>query len=464
MQQYSTTDDLYHLDAAAAFYASPSTETASSHLQYASYPGLVSTPSLNYCAPQTTNNGFASQHPQYANAYDQSCLPQRHVPSTRAYSYHPYSSSTTGPVTPGAYSPVQVSPRVSHYVSPWETASGLISASSLSVGNEYSFVDYGMLNGIHGNGTIHPSQLFNTQPESCATAATTTTVPTTVDPHSLTTHTLYNNGTVNPYNTYNAYPTSLYSQHQQQQQQQQQLPTCINPEDLFTPLPLTPVSPASLEDSSSSDDRDSSPLSADSNELPTPSLSSTSTRSTPARPGLTIPTVSLISKQHQETPIWSNSNSTLPSPVDSLSSKASSSDHEPSFIPTPSLKKSTASVKGAKRATRSAAPEPAWVEAVLKEDANRLLQQQDTAASAAAPARGANRPIAFACVFCRHRKIQCIRPKTEVAPGEKPAPCNQCEKRNRCCEYPPAALNPRVVRRVRDRPVASPTSAVAGEC
>ncbi|CAG8670181.1 5605_t:CDS:2 [Acaulospora colombiana] len=412
MQQYSTTDDLYHLD---AFYSSQATETASSHLQYASYPGLVSAPSLNYCTPQTTNNGFASQHPQYSNAYDQNCLPQRHVPSTRAYSYHPYSGGSTGPVTPGAYSPVQVSPRVSHYVSPWETASGLISASSLSVGNEYSFVDYSVLNGMHGNGTIHPSQLFNTQPESCATAATVATVPTTVDPHSLTSHTLYNN-----------------------------------------------VSPASLEDSSSSDDRDSSPLSADSAELPTPSLSSTSTRSTPARPGLTIPTVSLISKQHQETPIWSNSNSTLPSPVDSLSSKASSSDHEPSFIPTPSLKKSTASVKGAKRATRSAAPEPAWVEAVLKEDANRILQQ-DSAVSPTAPARGANRPIAFACVFCRHRKIQCIRPKTEVAPGEKPAPCNQCEKRNRCCEYPPAALNPRVVRRARDRPSSTSVS-VAGEC
>jgi len=133
--------------------------------------------------------------------------------------------------------------------------------------------------------------------------------------------------------------------------------------------------------------------------------------------------------------------------VDSISSN----DSEQAFIPTPSLRKSSTKTAGAKRSTRSAAPEPAWVEAVLAEDAKRIQEGIEGSTPVSSGARPTNRPIAFACVFCRHRKIQCIRPKVEAGPGEKPLPCNQCEKRSRCCEYPPAALNPRMGRRVRDK-------------
>ncbi|KAG8807413.1 hypothetical protein FRC17_004470 [Serendipita sp. 399] len=371
----------------------------------------------------------------------------RHVPSTRSYSYHPYSSTPVTPATP--------SPPTS-YLAPWDTTTPGVGVGSYmsfpdSTSPYGSFLDYDYCS----NGTIHPSQL------TLAVAAATSCAPVGVESGlpSFGTHALYASPitisptTISPYLTYAQQP------HHQPQPQQQQLPTCIAPEDLYSPHPpMTPVSPRSLQDSASSSDSSST--------LDSVSNPSQSTRSSPTRPGLSIPSASLANPISNEA--WLNTNtsanggkfnssnpsSTLSSPVESLSSHASSdvdNDNEPSFVPPPSLKRSTQSMIGRsgsnKRATRSAGPEhpagatptAAWVEAVLAEDARRLAEDVAAAAtastssgssspvasSASAPvaSRPTNRPIAFACVFCRHRKIQCIRPKTEVAPGEKPLPC-----------------------------------------
>ncbi|KAG8862665.1 hypothetical protein FRC20_011116 [Serendipita sp. 405] len=405
--------------------------------------------------PQLQQQQQQQQHhharqPSSANGHFQPV--HRHLPSTRSYSYHPYSSTPVTPATP--------SPPPTSYLAPWDLHTAAVAGG---VGS-YMFADstYGALldYDYSSNGTIHPSQLS-------LTLAAATTTPNSCSPletglHSFGAHSLYtspitiNPTTISPYLTYTSSTTTA---------QQQQLPTCIAPEALYSPHPpMTPVSPRSLQDSSSSDSSSS---------LDSASNPSQSTRSSPTRLGLSIPTASLANPINNES--WlstsgggagtkytgsSNPSSTLSSPVESLSSHVSSdldNDNEPSFVPPPSLKKSTQSmmmsVRGSnKRATRSAGPEPAWVDAVSAEDVRRMAEDvaaanananvnataasspvSPTSATAAtltatttsgsAPARPTNRPIAFACVFCRHRKIQCIRPKTEVAPGEKPPPC-----------------------------------------
>ncbi|KIM33765.1 hypothetical protein M408DRAFT_325368 [Serendipita vermifera MAFF 305830] len=327
----------------------------------------------HYHHQHTASQGHRHQQQQQ---YEYTAPVSRHLPSTRAYSYHPYAAPTP-------------SPRVSRYVAPWDVQGQVPTLNDYAASSP--LLDYSPYGSMH----------------------------TATDAFSFP---LYTPTTVNPYQTI-------------QHQQQQQLPTCIAPEDLYTP-----ISPSFPEDA---DDRALSPLSTDNS-----SNSSNSNRSSPTRLGLQIPP-STVSPSSLSLTASSGSSlapsSGLPSPVDSISSNDSS---EQAFIPTPSLRKSSTKTAGAKRSTRSAAPEPAWVEAVLAEDAKRIQDSID--AGVTTTARPSNRPIAFACVFCRHRKIQCIRPKVEAGPGEKPLPCNQCEKRSRCCEYPPAALNPRMGRRAKN--------------
>lgn len=346
MQHYST-DDLYPLDSflmsdhQLAFHCQPQpqqpmyTPSQPQQLQQ-----QLQQPQQYQHHPQFSHPHAQVSAQQPQQRYEYTAPVSRHIPSTRAYSYHPYAASNP-------------SPRVSRYVAPWD-----VQVPTLNDYVTSPLLDYSPYGNIH--------------------AADALSFP------------LYTPTTVNPYQTI-------------------QLPTCIAPEDLFTP-----ISP-SLPDS---EDRSDSPLSTDNNSSSSSSSASVSSRSTPTRPGLQIP-----ANVSSSTSISSGSSlapsSGLPSPVDSISSNES----EQAFVPTPSLRKSSTKNAGAKRSTRSAAPEPAWVEAVLAEDAKRIQEGIEGSTTVSSTTRPTNRPIAFACVFCRHRKIQCIRPKVEAAPGEKPLPC-----------------------------------------
>ncbi|CAG7847305.1 SubName: Full=Uncharacterized protein {ECO:0000313/EMBL:CCA72029.1} [Serendipita indica DSM 11827] len=315
---------------------------------------------------------FYQQQQQQQHQQHQQHQHQHQLQSQRrAYGYQNYAAAA---------------PSIAGYVAPWELQqiSYLDAYSALPAFDPYAPptpVDFGPY-----PATVHPSQLMM-NPQGASSCSDST---------------LY---------------SSYVSQTQHQHAQQQHIPTCIAPEDVFSPL--TPLS----DPESGSSDGTSSP-------------SSTTRHNSPTRLGLSIPTVSLVHPianaswanltPSLNTSVASGPSSTLSSPVESLSSHASSSDNdnEPSFVPPPSLKKSSASLgKSNKRATRSAAPEPAWVEAILASTEVKKTEEVASAPSQVGPVRVANRPIAFACVFCRHRKIQCIRPKTEVAPGEKPPPC-----------------------------------------
>ncbi|KAG8768410.1 hypothetical protein FRC16_007043, partial [Serendipita sp. 398] len=232
--------------------------------------------------PQLQQQQQQQQHhharqPSSANGHFQPV--HRHLPSTRSYSYHPYSSTPVTPATP--------SPPPTSYLAPWDLHTAAVAGG---VGS-YMFADstYGALldYDYSSNGTIHPSQLS-------LTLAAATTTPNSCSPletglHSFGAHSLYtspitiNPTTISPYLTYTSSTTTA---------QQQQLPTCIAPEALYSPHPpMTPVSPRSLQDSSSSDSSSS---------LDSASNPSQSTRSSPTRLGLSIPTASLANPINNE--------------------------------------------------------------------------------------------------------------------------------------------------------------------
>jgi hypothetical protein len=190
------------------------------------------------------------------------------------------------------------------------------------------FQDYNQYPSHAHNGTVHPAQLLG-----CA------------DPHSFSSPT-----------------TTTYDNNTQPQFH------CIAPEELFSPQPLTPISPYQSSKDEDSSDRSSSPGTS----------SGSSGRSSPTSTPLhrlaintNVPTA--VERQREAAAVSAATNAGWAhhaSPVDSLSSQDSGDDRETTFIPPASVKKAVVPSK-AKRATRSA-PEPAWVEAVLAEDAKRL--------------------------------------------------------------------------------------------